>query len=651
MWTEDQGWFDEWGVAKRVRSSRDQLYGIARFIAYGGSWHNHYMLTGGSNFGLQAGGEVVTSYAPDTVIDSFLLRHEPRFSSYASFYQVLTASKTSLLRTSHIPKAIVLPTNASSKRGVEAWSKDITTLLPCTDTDPSHKGFLDSSQQWHFIQNDVGKVNDGFRRLENRASGGCLNAASNKRPTLLKDCESGLHLNTGVDLLWAYNTSTSHIESYAKYDCLAKGLPLGSKCRRCLDSSDGGKNLGVWDCKTPKATQQANQIFYFSNEGTGIRHNATGLCMTSQTESSNASRVEMHVYADGLVFLSNVDPSQWLKVQPFRDFTLVLAPLSVILVNQSSTPPSILFDTNSVPKIAAGEETQSPGQSSHALNNKSFWEYYSEVPGVATRQAFSPKGPLEQLALTNNEVDCMWYSTKVPENVGKSESLEAQGIDGTILSPPFVRNGTLHIFSCAMGMRNSGISPKNGKGLDGTLIKFGGVSIESQAWTSSWVLHGEFLRIFDPASTDLVKWKKVTSDGAHESSPVTWFRKIFDLPHVDKIPATEKSPAQLAYALNLTTMWKGHAYVNGFFLGRYWLLAGKCQGACAPPIKQGHCYMHWKDCGLPTQTLYHVPTSILKPTGNLVVLFEEVGHAPSGAPLPHARNLDGVEIVALRKHL
>ena len=30
IWTEDQGWFDQWGVAKRVRDSRDQLYGIAR---------------------------------------------------------------------------------------------------------------------------------------------------------------------------------------------------------------------------------------------------------------------------------------------------------------------------------------------------------------------------------------------------------------------------------------------------------------------------------------------------------------------------------------------------------------------------------------------------------------------------------------------
>ena len=66
IWTEDQGWFDQWGiaplsaslslpvplcvslcvyvlyilagagVAKRVRDSRDQLYGIARFMAHGG---------------------------------------------------------------------------------------------------------------------------------------------------------------------------------------------------------------------------------------------------------------------------------------------------------------------------------------------------------------------------------------------------------------------------------------------------------------------------------------------------------------------------------------------------------------------------------------------------------------------------------------
>jgi hypothetical protein len=47
IWTEDQGWFDQWQVAKRVREPTDQIYGIARWFAFGGSWHNFYMLTGG----------------------------------------------------------------------------------------------------------------------------------------------------------------------------------------------------------------------------------------------------------------------------------------------------------------------------------------------------------------------------------------------------------------------------------------------------------------------------------------------------------------------------------------------------------------------------------------------------------------------------
>ena len=80
------------------------------------------------------------------------------------------------------------------------------------------------------------------------------------------------------------------------------------------------------------------------------------------------------------------------------------------------------------------------------------------------------------------------------------------------------------------------------------------------------------------------------------------------------------------------------------------MLAGRCKGMCAPPVKNGHCYMHWQACDKPTQTLYHIPTSILKPTGNLVVLFEGVGIAPDGAPLAKARDLSGVEIVALTAH-
>ena len=42
---------------------------------------NRYMLTGGSNWGLTAADAVTTAYAPDTVIDWLLLRHEPRWTA------------------------------------------------------------------------------------------------------------------------------------------------------------------------------------------------------------------------------------------------------------------------------------------------------------------------------------------------------------------------------------------------------------------------------------------------------------------------------------------------------------------------------------------------------------------------------------------
>ena len=86
------------------------------------------------------------------------------------------------------------------------------------------------------------------------------------------------------------------------------------------------------------------------------------------------------------------------------------------------------------------------------------------------------------------------------------------------------------------------------------------------------------------------------------------------------------------------------------FLGATGCLRENAKSACAPPIKQGHTVIRCERLRTSNQTLYHVPSSILKPTGNLVVL-EEVGPRSSGALFHTLGDLDGVEIVALRKHL
>merc|ERR1711865_135388 len=122
------------------------------------------------------------------------------------------------------------------------------------------------------------------------------------------------------------------------------------------------------------------------------------------------------------------------------------------------------------------------------------------------------------------------------------------------------------------------------------------------------------------------------------NEPLVWFKGSFDLPR------TINQGVQTSYVLDLSSMNKGVAYVNGFDIGRYWLTAGKCTGACAPPVKSGHCYMHWKDCDKPTQTLYHVPTELLEPTNNLIVLFEETANSVQ------QRSLGGVLLRALHDH-
>ena len=102
-WTEDQAWFDQWGVGQRVRRTSDILYGFARAVALGFTLHNFYMLAGGSNFGLSAAQGVTTAYAPDAAIDSLLLRHEPKFSTVKAFNAALASVAGELL--AHAPPA------------------------------------------------------------------------------------------------------------------------------------------------------------------------------------------------------------------------------------------------------------------------------------------------------------------------------------------------------------------------------------------------------------------------------------------------------------------------------------------------------------------------------------------------------------------
>jgi hypothetical protein len=72
---------------------------------------------------------------------------------------------------------------------------------------------------------------------------------------------------------------------------------------------------------------------------------------------------------------------------------------------------------------------------------------------------------------------------------------------------------------------------------------------------------GEARRIFAPATTGAVPWAALS--GAVDARFHVWFRSWHDL------PPTALNASQTSFALDLRTMNKGVAYVNGFNLGRY----------------------------------------------------------------------------------
>ncbi|EEE53128.1 hypothetical protein OsJ_35926 [Oryza sativa Japonica Group] len=84
-------------------------------------------------------------------------------------------------------------------------------------------------------------------------------------------------------------------------------------------------------------------------------------------------------------------------------------------------------------------------------------------------------------------------------------------------------------------------------------------------------------------------------------------------------------------AIDLGSMGKGQAWVNGHLIGRYWSLVAPesgCSSSCYYPgaYNERKCQ---SNCGMPTQNWYHIPREWLKESDNLLVLFEETGGDPS----------------------
>ena len=365
-------------------------------------------------------------------------------------------------------------------------------------------------------------------------------------------------------------------------------------------------------------------------------------------------------------------------------------PNRTVLVTNLTTG-EVLFNTSDPLRVHARQAVRSSGNRAEAARvQPSRVEYHLETPGAGAHVARAGR-PVEQLQLTLGDTDYLWYRTSVPASAvaaGCTMSAEV----GKTASEYFVPNSILHAFAAGdadrnipvnatadvgvlptdgaesataahddktatlfvlsngMGLTNVDPQPSDTKGLSGRVALICptangkiAVDITKQPWTMAWPLTGESQQIYMPASTEIVPWQPL--DTLPPAARQVWFRFHVDLP-AQLLGAAQAT--QTAFALDLSAMGKGMAFVNGFNIGRYWLiLSGSLNSCkedqCALNFPGPVCYFHKKDCGLPTQHLYHVPTELLKQRGNLVVLFEESNQL-------RASDARGVALVALHEH-
>ncbi|XLR40120.1 hypothetical protein S83_024780 [Arachis hypogaea] len=247
------------------------------------------------------------------------------------------------------------------------------------------------------------------------------------------------------------------------------------------------------------------------------------------------------------------------------------------------------------------------------FNTAERWKVYTEaIPNFDDTKLRANK-LLDQISTVKDTSDYLWYTFRFNDKAPIVQSLLrvlSQGHvlhafingvlvgsgHGTLDSRSFVTeckvnltNGmNVSLLSATVGMPASGAYLES-KVAGLRSVKVQGRDFTNQAWGYQVGLQGEKLQIYTDIGSSKVQW------GNFQSSvkPLTWYQTTFDAP-------AGKDPV----VLNLGSMGKGLAWVNGQGIGRYWLS------------------FHTEN-GDPSQTWYHIPRSLLKSTGNLLVLFEE----------------------------
>lgn len=349
----------------------------------------------------------------------------------------------------------------------------------------------------------------------------------------------------------------------------------------------------------------------------------------------NSSLVNGFYYHD-VAFIENSSPDVIMALIG-NEFAYSMSAFSILILQWVGTSPLMLWNSSLVGNVTTVRDDEII-----ATIDQLDWSYWGE-PLLGMNHSFDQwtvKGdrPLEQLSLVGDTSDYLTYSTQFTLDSacdsdarlsidGQTSQAFVAFIDGEPVGSsdlhlhntfPVATTQKIDVGSLSKGQHiltllsvNLGNENGVGAGEHPAEVHYKGVrpsgsvtiaetDITKQTWLHMPQLVGEHLN--DTQGRVTVDWQPIQSDRQlHQTSnwttPMTWFQASFN---VDKMPESEAT-----FYVDLLGMSRGHVWINGFDVARYWLILSNDK--------------------LPTQQRYHIPSDVILVGSNIIVIFDELG--------------------------
>ena len=670
LWTENEGWYHPWGtspidgglgagfVENPDRSARDVAFAVARWVAHGGAFMNYYMYFGGQHHGNSAAAGVMNSYADGANVHADTLPNEPKASHLAALHTLMMKYEHVVMGT---PRPIV-PANVPLAPGTA------TLGMPRQHRPESSNSTVyayvfgddDSPESIIFLENRRGSPVPLLRSRGGGGDGAEVEAAAEAAAAAT---EVVAQLNPGTLPAAACGPADFPTDlSHRRYKGLAPGPANTSTELACMHACC---LLGPTKC----------EVYQFSaNDAAGSCWVGMYTKVTTSPTPGFASRGRAGAPPPSPPSPPSPPPSKTNSTVVFRGKTYTLPPATVLIVAASNG--AVLYSSYNVSRYDTAREfvpvlLNACNASSNCGNSKASntvglnWTCWSEAPGLLPMPAGHPdparrtvvisSKPKEQLLLTNDTTEHLVYQTSVPvrqllaevvvSGGGQPQSLAVVLQVQTRVSNAFVvlldevvvgsmwnaahaegattlstninvsawqqaassstsqQNATLTLLSVSLGM-HSHVRTLDFKGIVGSVV-LGGVDLTHNGWRHVVGLEGEARKVYTRGGSVGLNW---SLSACKVAQPITWFKTTFSI---------EPPPLGVSIQtvlLDASGMSRGHFYLNGHDLGKYWLVEDRG--------------------GNPTQQYYHLPNPLLNfgcAQENTLVMGDELGGFYSAA--------------------